>query len=88
MIVSSEDMQLAEQTARALGRKAPQTNDVTVFGPAPAPLAKWRDRFRYRLLMKTPRHILPQPIIRDWLAGVSYPATVRVAIDIDPMSFL
>ncbi|MCX8507158.1 MAG: primosomal protein N' [Alphaproteobacteria bacterium] len=88
VIVSSEDANLAEQTARELGRKAPQSAEVTVFGPAPAPLAKWRDRYRYRLLMKTPRQVLPQPIIRAWLASVSYPATVRVAIDIDPMSFL
>ncbi|MDI9348466.1 MAG: primosomal protein N' [Candidatus Symbiobacter sp.] len=88
VIVSSEDAALAEATARELGRRAPRGDQAVVFGPAPAPLAKWRDRYRYRLLMKTPRGIAPQPIMRAWLASVKFSSAVRVAVDIDPMSFL
>jgi primosomal protein N' (replication factor Y) len=89
LIVSSEDGLAAERTAVVLGRAAPHAGtDLYVLGPAPAPLSLLRNRYRYRLLLKTPRNVSIQGVIRDWLARVEVPKTVRVQIDIDPYSFL
>jgi primosomal protein N' (replication factor Y) len=59
-----------------------------VLGPARAPLAVLRGRHRRRFLIKCRRDVLPQPLIRSWLAGIKHPASLRIQVDIDPYSFL
>ncbi len=88
IIVSSEKRDEAEQTARAIGKSAPQIEGMHVYGPAPAPLAMLRGRHRMRLLIHARRALDVQDVIRDWLAGVERPRSVRVAVDIDPYSFV
>jgi primosomal protein N' (replication factor Y) (superfamily II helicase) len=34
------------------------------------------------------RDIAPQGLLRAWLARVPHPASVRVDVDVDPVSFL
>jgi primosomal protein N' (replication factor Y) len=87
-IVFGEDMAETDRLAGALGREAPRGEGIEVLGPAPAPLAMLRGRHRRRLLLKTRRDILVQPILRDWLARVVVPRAVRVDVDVDPVSFL
>ena len=58
------------------------------FGPAPAPLAMLRGRHRHRLLVHAARSVPVQDIIRDWLGALELPRGVRVAVDVDPYSFL
>jgi primosomal protein N' (replication factor Y) len=88
IVVSSEDQAAATAAARAIGRAAPRVENMTVLGPAPAPLAMLRGRHRHRLLVHAARSVPAQEIIRDWLAGVELPRGVRVAVDVDPYSFL
>jgi primosomal protein N' (replication factor Y) len=61
---------------------------VQVHGPAPAPLALLRGRYRYRLLINARRSAQLQDIIREWLGALSFPQGVRVGVDIDPYSFV
>ena len=42
---------------------------MTVLGPAEAPLALIRGRYRYRLLVKTEREVDLQAYLRAWLAA-------------------
>lgn len=88
IIVSSEDQPAALETARAVGRSAPRVEGMEVYGPAPAPLAMLRGRHRYRLLVHARRALDVQDVIRDWLGALDWPAKVRVAVDVDPYSFL
>lgn len=88
IIVSSEDKDAAQDTARAIGRAAPRVEGMDVFGPAPAPLSMLRGRHRFRLLVHARRVFPVQEAIRDWLGGVDWPAKVRVAVDVDPYSFV
>ncbi len=88
IIVSSEDKDAAQGTANAIARAAPDIADMMVFGPAPAPLAMLRGRHRYRLLVHARRALAVQDVIRDWLGGLDWPTKVRVAVDVDPYSFL
>jgi primosomal protein N' (replication factor Y) len=88
IIVSSEDKGAADATARAIGRAAPEVPGMHVYGPAPAPLAMLRGRHRFRLLVHAARTTAVQDVIRDWLDGVEWGTKVRVAVDIDPYSFL
>jgi len=88
LIVSADTADGADRAARDLGRAAPCGDGITVLGPAPAPLAILRGRHRRRLLLKTRRDIAVQPLLRDWLAAVPLGGSVRVDVDVDPISFL
>ena len=70
-------------------RAAEPPDGVMVLGPAEAPLALVRGRYRFRLLVKTERNVDLQSYLRAWLArGPKVRGNVRVAIDVDPQSFL
>ncbi|WP_301090766.1 primosomal protein N' [Sphingomonas sp.] len=88
IIVSSEDSAAAQETARLIGRSAPKVEGMHVYGPAPAPLAMLRGRHRFRLLVHAKRTLDVQDVIRDWLGALEWPSKVRVAVDVDPYSFL
>ena len=88
IIVSSENKADAEAVARRIGHAAPSVEGMAVFGPAPAPLAMLRGRHRQRLLVHAARKLDVQDVIRDWLGGVEWSSKVRVAVDVDPYSFL
>ncbi|MCJ7420576.1 primosomal protein N' [Sphingomicrobium astaxanthinifaciens] len=88
IIVSSEDEEAAKLIAQKLGRARPEMEGVAVYGPAPAPLAMLRGRHRQRLLVHAERRVHVQAAIRDWLAKVDWPQKVRVAVDVDPYSFV
>ena len=88
IIVSSEDEAEAREAAKAIGAMAPNLPDVMVLGPAPAPLALLRGRYRYRLLINARRSAQVQDVIRAWLGQLQFAQGVRVAVDIDPYSFV
>ncbi len=88
IIVSSEKEAEAKEAAHRIGRSAPRMENMIVLGPAPAPLAMLRGRHRLRLLIHAPRSLPLQDIVRDWLGGLEWPRSVRVAVDVDPYSFL
>lgn len=81
------------EVARQLGRTSPQGAtdsglSIQTLGPAPAPLARLRGRYRYRLLVNADKAIHVQKTLADWVGSFKIPSTVRVQIDIDPQSFL
>jgi primosomal protein N' (replication factor Y) len=88
IIVSSEDEAEAREAARAIGGTRPDLADVLILGPAPAPLSLLRGRHRYRLLIAARRSSEVQKVIRAWLDPLRFPPGVRVAVDIDPYSFV
>ena len=88
IIVSSEDEAEARDAARGIGGSAPHLADVMILGPAPAPLSLLRGRYRYRLLINARRSTELQRVIREWLDQLRFPPGVRVAVDIDPYSFV
>ena len=88
LVVSGPEAAVVAAVAQALARAAPVVEGVRVLGPAPAPLALLRGRHRQRLLLKAPRHLSVQPLLRRWLTLVAPPAAVRIQVDVDPYSFL
>jgi primosomal protein N' (replication factor Y) len=67
----------------------PEEGEIMLLGPAEAPIALLRGRFRFRLLVKAPRSADLQGFLRDLLAaGPPERGGVRVQVDVDPQSFL
>ena len=92
LIVSSPDQAAADEAALALRRAAPgeagEGEGFRVLGPAPAPLAILRGQHRRRLLLKAARWVDVQALLRAWLGRAAIPRSARVAVDVDPVSFL
>ncbi len=89
LIVSAKDKETAEMIARDVAHRAPPAELIQVLGPAEAPIAVIRGRYRWRLLVKAPREIDMQCYLRAWLARVPpLKGDTRLSVDVDPYSFL
>ncbi|MBP5343971.1 MAG: primosomal protein N' [Alphaproteobacteria bacterium] len=87
IIVSGKNESLTYKTAKNLALTAPSMPGLEVLGPVVAPLAKLKDKNRYRLLVKATKNITLQNILHPWVNRVKIPSSVNVRIDIDPYSF-
>ena len=88
LIVSGSDAAVLEPFVEVMARAAPNAEGVTVFGPADAPLTVVRGRRRKRFLVRAERSVDLQGFLGAWRARVKPPGSVRIAIDVDPYSFL
>ncbi|MEP9354106.1 primosomal protein N' [Xanthobacter sp. KR7-65] len=89
LIISASEGHVAEGHARRLATSAPVVAEVRILGPAEAPLAVLRGRHRWRLLVRSPRNFDLSAYLRAWREVAPKPTgNIRVAIDVDPQSFL
>jgi len=88
IIVSGNDAGETEQFSRWLARRAVEAKEIRLLGPAPAPIALVRGRYRWRFLIKAGRETNVQAFIREWLQGVKPRGSLKIDIDVDPYSFL
>jgi primosomal protein N' (replication factor Y) len=90
IILSSENAAEVFDFASELARRDGPLRQVSaqVFGPAPAPIARIRGRHRVRLLVKAAKGVPLQAALKAWVGQLRVPNSVRLAIDIDPQSFL
>jgi primosomal protein N' (replication factor Y) len=67
-----------------------QSRRVTVLGPAPAPIARLRGRYRFRVLLRSAdRRALRGALeVVDAARRAERDRNVRVALDVDPVSML
>jgi primosomal protein N' (replication factor Y) len=90
LVFSSESNLEAERRAALLAeqiRAADPTGQVEVLGPAPAPLARLRGRYRWRLLLRAP-HGLLQPTLRTALTPAPDWPQGNLVVDVDPVSLM
>jgi primosomal protein N' (replication factor Y) len=89
LIISAGDRPTAEGFARKLVAAAPRDERVQLLGPAEAPLAVIKGRYRFRLLLKSARNFDLSEYLRDWLAaGPKTKGNLKLEVDVDPQSFL
>jgi primosomal protein N' (replication factor Y) (superfamily II helicase) len=89
LIISAGDRPTAEGYARALAAIAPLDERIKILGPAEAPLAVIKGRYRFRLLVKSARGVDLSGYLREWLAaGPKTRGNLKLEIDVDPQSFL
>jgi primosomal protein N' (replication factor Y) len=89
IVVSAADRSTAEGHARTMARAAPASGKIRLLGPAEAPIAVLRGRHRFRLLVQAPNSASLHVWLHRWLAKAPKArGSIRIGIDIDPMSFL
>lgn len=88
IIISGPDMREALDVGRRLAQAAPVEPGLDIVGPAPAPLARIRGQFRFRMLVHARKEVKIQSVIRAWVSSIGKVSGVKVKVDIDPYSFV
>src|ERR1700753_2284267 len=85
LIVSAGDRPTAEGFARKLAAMSPLDERIKVLGPAEAPLAVIKGRYRFRLLVKSLRNVDLSEYLREWLpAGPKNKGNLKHDIQLHP----
>ncbi|XWO13894.1 Primosomal protein N' [Candidatus Hepatincola sp. Pdp] len=88
LIVSSKNAKLLEQFVNYLAKIQPKGLNLEILGPSQAPMFLLRNFYRYRFLVQARNQELSlQNIVKKWLLKVKIPSTIKVQIDVDPISF-
>lgn len=64
------------------------TDGVRLLGPAPAPVAKIKNLYRFHLQLRAPKAAAIQALLRAVLPTVNPPQGVELSVDVDPVSLL
>ncbi len=78
----------AEGAIRNIVRKVyddPRSRDIRISGPAPAPLERLRNRWRFQLLLRAPSAKLLRDVVTDALEDRP---SVDVVVDVDPVELM
>lgn len=88
--LQEEPVQQAARKVADFLRNRIRSKEGEVLGPAPAPLALLRDRYRYQILIKGRQtaavHDLLQKVLAD--KASCCPGSVRMTIDVDPENMM
>lgn len=79
---------LVEKVYRGLRQKVGDSREITLLGPAPAPLERIKGRYRWHLLLKAKRISPLLALLQQELEALSSAERKQVTVDIDPVSLL
>jgi primosomal protein N' (replication factor Y) (superfamily II helicase) len=88
LIISGTDALETERFAKSLSKIEPSGDNITILGPAPAPISIVRGRYRWRYLVKANRDVNIQNFLRLWLKDVKPKGSLSLQVDVDPYNFL
>jgi primosomal protein N' (replication factor Y) len=78
----------AEHLADRLRKAAGDDPAIRILGPAPAPISRIRDRFRWHLQVHGPDGAGLRELVQRATAGLKTPADVAWIVDVDPVEML
>jgi len=68
---------------------ADKYSDIQILGPAPAPLAKLRNQFRFHMIIKSAQPKVLNTFAKQVLGDQKWvPTKTKIILDVDPMSLL
>ncbi|HET8714735.1 MAG TPA: hypothetical protein VFM16_02845, partial [Holophagaceae bacterium] len=79
----AEDPREAKEALEAIRARLARVPDLRILGPLEAPVARLKDRWRYQLLLKSPR----REAIGEALRLAPAPPGGRISLDRDPQQF-
>ena len=89
LIISSSIHEVAMKFAKDLTKEmfSLQKYDVEIYGPADARISKIRKKYRVRILLKAPKMIPIQSLLKNILVKKKLQRTINLTIDVDPINF-
>lgn len=86
LIISGKNRTHIFNAAQNIAENLVTPNEVELMGPIAAPLHFLRNKYRFRILLKSTKPNL-QNILRYNLAQIKLDHSISLKIDIDPYSF-
>lgn len=84
--VSSFNESEAKNFAKKLISHFPNNDRLELFGPAPAPLQRLKNRHHFLVNLKAAKKINVQKLITDVLQNLDIPNSIRIRVDVDPIN--
>jgi len=91
IVVSAPADELAQQYCESLAeivRQAVGEKPVEILGPAPAPLAKLKDRYRHHFLLRATEPGWLQKLLGNLQEELAGKGKIQVIVDVDPVSLM
>jgi primosomal protein N' (replication factor Y) len=95
MVFSGRDLKTVTSVVKGfaslLRRKSRRQKDMQILGPAPAPLSRIKNRYRWQLLVKTKNVLNASSLIKAIMEeekNSKKKSSVRMAVNVDPMEML
>ena len=77
---------IPQNFAKKLIQHFPIDDKVEIFGPAPAAVQRLKNRHHFFVNLKTIKKVNLQKLVLDVMKNIEIPKSVRVRIDVDPVS--
>ncbi len=74
----------AKNFAKKLVSNFPFNDKIEIFGPAPAPLQRLKNRHHFLVNVKAEKKVNLQKLVADVMASLEIPGPVRVRVNVDP----
>ena len=87
LIISSKNQQELESFCNFLFNHKPEKANFEILGPTNAPVFLLRGFYRKRFLIKSSLDINIQKLTSLWLSNFKTPNSIKIQIDVDPISF-
>lgn len=87
LIISSKNQLELDEFCNFLFNNKPSIENFYILGPTNAPVYLLRGFYRKRFLIKSLLSINIQKHTRQWLAKFKAPNSIKIQIDVDPISF-
>jgi primosomal protein N' (replication factor Y) len=78
----------AKHLVERLSKSAQGNESIRILGPAPAPISRIRDRYRWHLQIHGPNSELLRDLVSRSMAGLKTPQEVVWVVDVDPVEML
>jgi primosomal protein N' (replication factor Y) len=78
----------ADYLKRELEKKTAGMGDLTIKGPAAAPLARTKTEYRYQIMLLTRQMSRLSLLLAELAAGLALPEEVKMSVDIDPVNLM
>lgn len=88
VILESKREDEVQAAAKLMAQHFPTHDKARLFGPAPAPLYKVRNWYRWRLLVVADKSLGIQSLADEWQSRLKLPYGVKCKMDVDPYGFM
>ncbi|MBT3210543.1 MAG: primosomal protein N', partial [Planctomycetaceae bacterium] len=78
----------AKHLVERLSKSSQGDESIRILGPAPAPISRIRDRYRWHLQIHGPSSELLRNLVGQSMAGLKTPQEVVWVVDVDPVEML
>ena len=87
IIISAKSQELSFKGAQQLKNELKKIGDIDILGPVESPLAKIKNTYRSRLLIKSESSKFIQKKIAISLENLKISSKIKLTVDVDPINF-